>query len=90
MSLLWISTFVVVMALSVPASAQAPQPANDLSKGVAGCLLSARSALGGSQPDAEKIDAYSASGKIYFNNPFVNQNPTFAFWKCLRLKGYAE
>ena len=36
----------------------------------------------------EQIDAYAAQGKIYFNNPFVSQNPTFAFWKCLRLKGY--
>lgn len=36
----------------------------------------------------EQIDAYVAQGKIYFQNPFVNQGPTFAFWKCLRLKGY--
>jgi hypothetical protein len=49
MSLLWISGFVVARALSVPASAQTTQPANNLSKGVAGCLLSARTALGGSR-----------------------------------------
>ncbi len=36
----------------------------------------------------EQIDAYVAEGKIYFFNPFVSQGPTFAFWKCLRLKGY--
>ncbi len=67
-----------------------PAMADQLSNDVAECLLKARAGLGADArpPDKEQIDAYVAQGAIYFNNPFVNQNPTFAFWKCLRLKGY--
>jgi hypothetical protein len=70
-----------------------PIMADDLSKDVATCLLQARAALGqtasfNGHTQNEQIDAYAARGKIYFHNPFVDQSPTFAFWKCLRLKGY--
>jgi hypothetical protein len=70
-----------------------PAMADQLSKDVAGCLLEARAALGptmaiNGHTQNEQIDAYVAKGKIYFFNPFVSQGPTFAFWKCLRLKGY--
>ena len=70
-----------------------PAMADELSKDVAGCLVEARAALGptlaiNGHTENERIDAYAAQGQIYFHNPFVNQSPTFAFWKCLRLKGY--
>lgn len=71
-----------------------PAVADQLSKDVAGCLVLARVALGPTIADVnghtqnEQIDAYVAQGRIYFFNPFVSQGPTFAFWKCRRLKGY--
>ena len=80
----------IMMGLTLATSAKAE---DELSKAVATCLVQARAALGvttaiGGRPQSEQIDAYASQGKIYFNNPFVNQSPTFAFWKCLRLKGY--
>ena len=80
----------IVVVLMLGSSAMA---ADQLSNDVAECLVKSRAALGsgiamGGRPPSENIDAYSARGKIYFNNPFVNQSPTFVFWKCLRLKGY--
>jgi hypothetical protein len=79
----------VPLALATPVIAEDDQ----LSNGVAACLQQARLALGSTMAfnghaENERIDAYVAQGKIYFNNPFVSQEPTFAFWKCLRLKGY--
>jgi hypothetical protein len=81
--------------LTPPALAQQTPPSlpppEMLSKDVATCLQQARAALGSTvmgNRDTEQIDAYAANGRIFFNNPFVTQNPTFAFWKCLRLKGY--
>ena len=79
---------VMTFALVKPAMAE-----DQLSNDVAACLVKARAALGQSMAfnghsQNEEIDAYAVQGKIYFNNPFVSQNPTFAFWKCLRLKGY--
>ena len=79
-----------VLAWAIPAMAQSQPQANDLTKAVASCLQQAKAALAGSPQDAAKIDAYAANSKIYFNNPFVSQNPTFAFWKCLRLGGFIE
>ena len=65
-----------------------PAQANDaLGDDVAACLVRAKIALN-SPPQSQQIDAYAAQGKVYFNNPFVDQSPAFAFWKCLRLKGY--
>jgi len=82
---------ITALALASPAMAEPP---DQLTKDVAACLAQARAALGPTIADVnghtqnEQIDAYVAQGKIYFNNPFVTQNPTFAFWKCLRLRGY--
>jgi hypothetical protein len=74
------------MALTV--SAPVVAQANELSQDVAVCLQQARSALRSGPPQSLQIDAYAATGQIFFHNPFVSQDPTFAFWKCLRLKGY--
>ena len=78
----------MAVALVTPAKAE-----DNLSRDVAVCLAQARAALGpstaiGGRSPNEQIDAYASQGKIYFNDPFVSQNPTFAFYKCLRLKGY--
>ncbi len=78
---------VAVLVLATPALA------DDVRKDVAGCLVQARAALGqtmafNGHTQNEQIDAYVAQGHIYFHNPFVDKGPTFAFWKCLRLKGY--
>lgn len=78
----------IALTLATPAMAE-----DQLTKHVAACLVKAREALGptmaiNGHSQNEEIDAYTAQGKIYFNNPFVDQTPTFAFWKCLRLKGY--
>jgi hypothetical protein len=78
----------IVLATSATAQNQ-PQKQDSLSKNVAICLKQARAELGETMGNQEKrIDAYAANGRILFYNPFVNQGPTFAFWKCLRLKDY--
>lgn len=76
------------LTLVTPAIAE-----ENLGKDVVACLEQARAALSqttvfNGHSQNERIDAYASQGKIYFNNPFVSQDPTFAFWKCLRLKGY--
>jgi hypothetical protein len=73
----------VALTLASPVMAQ-PAPQTD--ENVAVCLKQARAAMRGLPSDADRIDAYAANGQIYFYNPFVSQNPTVAFWKCLRLK----
>ncbi len=77
-----------VAMLSIGGTASAQPDAATMAPDFATCLQQARNALHGQASDAAQIDAYVSNGKFYFFNPFVSQAPTFAFWKCLRLKGY--
>jgi hypothetical protein len=89
-----VARWMIAALAMVAALVCSPAMADPLSKDVAGCLVQARAALGTTFTDLtghtqnEQIDAYVAEGRIYFFNPFVSQGPTFAFWKCLRLRGY--
>ena len=84
-------SLVIAAALVLASPAMA---ADQLAKDVEACLVQARAALGTTMRDTsgrtqnDHIDAYVAKGKIYFLNPFVSPEPTFTFWKRLRLKGY--